>query len=118
MPPVASTTAFAREQPEASALAVVGERARDAIAVLEQCEHGALHVHVDAPVDAVILQRADHLEPRAVADVREPRIAVAAEVALEDAAVRRAIEQRAPAPRARSRAPALPSRAARPCASC
>ena len=45
---------------------------------------------------AVVLQRADHLEARAVADVREPRIAVAAEVALQDAAVRRAIEHRAP----------------------
>ncbi len=55
-----------------------------------------LHVDVDALVDAVILQRADHLEPGAVADVREPRIAVAAEVALEDAPVGRAVEHRAP----------------------
>ena len=45
---------------------------------------------------AVILQRADQLEAGAVADVREPRIAMAAEVALVDAAVRRAIEHRAP----------------------
>ena len=44
----------------------------------------------------VILQRADHLEAGAVADVREARIAVAAEVALQDAAVRRAVEHRAP----------------------
>ena len=47
-------------------------------------------------MDAVILQRADHLEAGAVADVREPRIAVAAEVALQDPAVRRAVEDRAP----------------------
>ena len=84
------------KQLEAAALALVAERADDAVAVLEQRDDRALHVHVDALVDAVILQRADHLEAGAVADVREARIAVAAEVALEDAAVRRAIEDRAP----------------------
>ncbi len=47
-------------------------------------------------MDAVILERADHLEAGAIADVREPRILVAAEVALQDAAVGRAIEERAP----------------------
>ena len=51
---------------------------------------------VDALVDAVVLQRADHLQAGAVADVRQPRIAVAAEVALQDAAVLRAVEDRAP----------------------
>ena len=51
---------------------------------------------VDAAVDAVILQRADHLEAGAIADVREARIAMAAEVALEDPAVLGAIEHRAP----------------------
>ena len=55
-----------------------------------------LHVDVDAAMDAVILQRADHLEAGAIADVREARIAMAAEVALQDAAVLRAIEHRAP----------------------
>ena len=44
----------------------------------------------------VLLERADHLEAGAVADVREARVAVAAEVALEDAAVLRAVEERAP----------------------
>ena len=47
-------------------------------------------------MDPVILERADHLEPGAVADVGQARILVAAEVALEDAAVRGAIEDRAP----------------------
>ena len=55
-----------------------------------------LHVDVDALVDAVILQRADHLEAGAIADVRQARIAVAAEVALQDAAVLGAVEDRAP----------------------
>ena len=65
-------------------------------AVGQQRDDGELHVDVEAAVDAVILQRADHLEAGAVADVRQPRILVAAEVALEDPAVRRAIEHRAP----------------------
>ena len=49
-----------------------------------------------AAVDAVILQGADHLEAGAVAHVGEPRIAMAAEIALQDAAVLGAVEQRAP----------------------
>jgi len=51
---------------------------------------------VDALVHAVILKRPDHLETRAIADVREPRIAMAAEIALQNAAVRRPIEERPP----------------------
>ena len=44
----------------------------------------------------MVLERANHLQSGAIADVREPRILVPAEVALEDAAVLGAIEQRAP----------------------
>jgi hypothetical protein len=47
-------------------------------------------------VDAVLLERADHLEARAIADVREARVLVTAEVALEDPPVGRAVEERAP----------------------
>ena len=43
-----------------------------------------------------ILKRADHLEAGPVADVGESRVAVAAEVALQDAAVRGAVEHGAP----------------------
>src|SRR5947209_8702075 len=46
--------------------------------------------------DQLLLQGADHLQPGPVADVREPRVLVAAEVALADLAVRCAVEQRAP----------------------
>ena len=53
-------------------------------------------MEVDALVDAVILQRADQLEAGAIADVREARIAVAAEVALRDQAFLGAVEDRAP----------------------
>ena len=44
----------------------------------------------------LLLQRADHLEAGPVADVGEAGVAVAAEVALEDAPVRGAVEQGAP----------------------
>ena len=85
------------EHVEASALAVVGQHAGRAPVVEEQLDDRVLHVHGHALVDGVILQRANQLEAGAIADVREPRIAVTAEVALVDAAVRRAIEDRAPA---------------------
>ena len=63
---------------------------------MKQVDDRALHVHVDAQVNRVILKRADHLEAGAVADMREARILVAAEVALEDAPVGRAVEDRSP----------------------
>ena len=81
---------------EEPALPVIPERAGHPLAVLEQREHRVLHVHVDALVDAVILERPDHLQPGAIAHVREARVTVAAEVALEDAAVLGAVEERAP----------------------
>ena len=54
------------------------------------------HVHVDSLMDAVVLQCADHFEAGAIADVREARIFVAAEISLQNAAVLCAIEHRAP----------------------
>ena len=53
-------------------------------------------MHVDALMHAVILQRANHFQPGAIADVRQPRIFVAAEISLQNAAIFRAIEDRAP----------------------
>ncbi len=47
-------------------------------------------------MDAVVLQGADHFQAGAVADVRQARIAMAAEIALQDAAVLGAVEDRAP----------------------
>ena len=81
---------------EAATLAVVGHAPDDARVVLEERDDRMLHVDVDAAMDAVILQRADHLEAGAIADVCQPRIAVAAKVALEDAAVLGPVEHRAP----------------------
>ena len=106
------------EDAEAAALAVVAERAGDRGRRPSAADDRALHVDLDALVDAVVLQRADHLQAGAIADVRQPRVAVAAEVALEDAAVLGAVEDARPRPRARGRGRALPWRAARPCASC
>ena len=106
------------EDAETTALAVVAKRPDHAVAVLQQRNDGEFHVDVDAAVDAVVLERADHLEAGAIADVCQARIAVAAEVALEDPAVLRPVEDARPRPRARGRGPAPPSRAARPSASC
>ena len=68
----------------------------DAIAVLEHAADRAFHVHVDALMHAAVLQRADHLQARAVADVRQPRIRVPAEIPLQDLAVLRAVEDGPP----------------------
>jgi hypothetical protein len=87
------------EEDEPPALALVGESADDAAAsgrVDQQPGDRGLHVDLDPAVDAVILEGADHLEPGAIADVCEARITVASEVALQDAAVRRPVEERAP----------------------
>ena len=85
------------EDVEATALAVVGDAASRPTAVEEQRDDRVLHVHSDAEIDGVILERPDQLETGAVADVREARVAVATEVALVDAAIRRAVEHGAPA---------------------
>ena len=47
-------------------------------------------------MDPVVLERADHFEAGAVPDVGEARVAMPAEVALEDAAVLGPVEKRAP----------------------
>ena len=106
------------ENLETSALAVVTKRADDAVAVLEQRDDRVFHVDRDALMDAVILQRADHLQARAVADVGEARITMAAEIALENFPFLRAIKHRAPGFEFVNARRALPSRAVRPCASC
>ena len=81
---------------EAATLAIVGEHARRASAIEDELDDGVLHVHRHAEIGGVVLQRADQFEAGAIADVGEARIAVAAEVALVDAAIGRAIEHGAP----------------------
>ena len=63
---------------------------------MDELEHLALHEDVGAHRDDLLLQRTNQLEPGAVADVGEPRVAVPAKVALKDLAVFRPIEERSP----------------------
>ena len=85
------------EDDEASGLAAVRERTADPSIVLQQAGDGALHVDVDTRgVHGLVLQRPDHLEAGPISDVGEPRVLMAAEVALQDATVRCAIEERSP----------------------
>src|SRR6516225_9910990 len=80
------------EQQESPAFARVTERTGNAAVILDQGDNGRFHVHLNALMNAVILERPDHFKTRAVAHVSEPRVAMAAEVPLEDASVLRAIE--------------------------
>ena len=108
MPPVAITTAGVSNTMNPPAFAPVAERPCDSVAVFDQVGDGALVEHLDASLvvaelglvlllqrDDLLLQGADDLQARAVADVRKPRVGVAAEVALADAPVLGAVEQRA-----------------------
>ena len=47
-------------------------------------------------MNAVVLQRADHLQPRAVAHMRQPRIRVPTKIPLQNPPVLRAVKQRPP----------------------
>ena len=87
---------FRGKHVEAAALAIVDKGAGRSTAVQDQIDDGVLHMHGHTQVNGVVLERANQLEAGAIADVRQTRIAVAAEVALVDAPIRRAIEHGAP----------------------
>src|SRR5207244_833428 len=80
------------EDDEASLLAVIPDGAGDAVAVFQEAQDRALHVDGDALMDAVVLEGANHFQAGAIADVRKARIAMAAEVALQDAAILGAVK--------------------------
>ena len=84
------------ENPKTAALAVVAERTGHAVAIFQQRHDGVFHVHRDALMNAVILQRADEFETRAVADVGETRITMTAEIALRNFSFLGAIKHRPP----------------------
>src|SRR5207249_11782332 len=84
------------EYEDVAAFQAIGHGTRDALAVLQQARDRALHKHVDPLVHGVLLERAYHLQARAVADMGKPSVAMAAEVTLQDATVLRAVEERAP----------------------
>ena len=77
---------------EPATIPVERKSADHAVAILEQFDHGALHVVVNSLMYGVVLQRANHLQACAVPNVCEPRIGVATEVPLQDAPVGRAVE--------------------------
>src|SRR5262249_10996583 len=81
---------------EPAAFPVIGERTCNALAVLEQAQDGAFGVDLDAPMNAVVLECADHLQSGAVADVSQTRVFVTAEIALKNAAVLGAVEDGPP----------------------
>ena len=84
------------EKMKPAALAVIPKCADHAVAILQKRHDRVFHEYVDAQMNPVVLQRANHFQARAVAHVRQPRVAMAAEVALQNASVGRAIEERAP----------------------
>jgi hypothetical protein len=81
---------------ESAALALVTKRANDAIAIFQQRKNRVFHVNIDALMNAVILECANHFQPGAVANVRKSRVFVAAEISLQNPAIFRPIENRAP----------------------
>jgi hypothetical protein len=84
------------KQAKSAPLAVVADRGGYPAPVSEKSENGALHMHVDPLMDAVVLKRANHLQPGPVADVRQARVLMSSEVALENAAVGSPVEEGAP----------------------
>src|SRR6202040_1361278 len=87
---------FRTKNSEAASLSLVTKRTNNAVAVFQQRENRVLHVNLDALMDAVVLQGADHFEAGAIAHMRESRIFMSAEVSLQNTAVLRPIEDRAP----------------------
>ena len=96
MPPVARMIGFRSKNPEPAALAIVAKCSANSRSILEQREDADLHVHIDSPMDSVILQSADHFQAGAIADVREARIFMAAKISLQNPAILCAVENRPP----------------------
>src|SRR6266550_6595650 len=87
---------FGAKNFKATTLALVTKCANDAIAIFQQRKNRVFHVNLDALMDAVILERANHFQPRAVADVRKSRVFVAAKISLQNPAILCPIENRPP----------------------
>src|SRR6266850_7553565 len=84
------------EQQESAALAVVSKRPHDTVSLFKERNDGALHVHVDSLMYAVILERPDHLQSRPVAYMCQTRVPVTAEISLKNISLFGAIEYRSP----------------------
>ena len=84
------------EDGEAPSLPVVAQGARHPVAILQEGGDGDLHVDVQALVDAMVLEGADHLQAGTVPHVGQPRVGVAAEVPLQDLPVGGPVHEGAP----------------------
>src|SRR5262249_34217256 len=71
------------ENLEPPALTLVSERTHDALAVLQQSGNRALHVDVHPQVDAVILERPNHLQACAVANMSQSGVPMPAKISLQ-----------------------------------
>ena len=87
---------FRPKNPEPAALAIVAKCSANARSILQQGEDADFHVHIDSAMDSVILQSADHFQAGAIADVREARIFVAAEISLQNSTILGPVENRPP----------------------
>ena len=84
------------ENLESAALAVISESANHPLAILEQRQNAKFHVDINTAMNAMVLERANHFQPGAIPHVRQPCILVSAEIALQDAAIGRAVEHCSP----------------------
>ena len=87
---------FGLKQKKSSALAIVAKCSDNAVSLFKQRDDGALHVHVNSLVNAVILKCADHFKAGPVADVRETRIPMSTKIPLKDISFFCSIENCAP----------------------
>ena len=95
-PPRCENDGPGRKDHRLPAVAPVSKCARNAAGSGQQMADGALHVHVDIPLDRLVLQRPDHLQAGPVADVGKSRVGVAAEGPLGGATVPGSVEDRPP----------------------
>ena len=63
------------KQVEATLLALLAQPAHDTAILFEEREDGTFHVHFDPLMNAVILQGANHFQPRAVSHMSQAGIA-------------------------------------------
>src|SRR5207249_3730863 len=84
------------ENLESAALAVISESANHALAILEQRQNAKLHVDINAAMNPMVLERANHFQAGAIPHMRQPRIFVSAEIALQDSAIGRPVEHCSP----------------------
>jgi hypothetical protein len=87
---------FGTKQMKPPAVAIISKRTRDAISIFQQRDDRMFHENIQAQVYSMVLKCADHLQSGAIANVREARITMPAEIPLEDPPVAGAIKKSSP----------------------